>query len=131
PWVRMDWLPGGSVDDGDRIDTPTLGGIIDPKESGYYRAARNWVAATDPATKSTVYAVFNANDTFAYLVDRESGGDGLAAVQTQFVPWPFTPGTDWETTYRINVVRGLEHINFATDEMAVQIDYAAGELVVR
>lgn len=131
PWVRLDWLPGGAVDGGDRMDVPTLNGILDPEASGYHRASRNWVAATDPAKKTTVYAVFNANDAFAYLVERETEGDGLAAVQTHFVPWAFEPGATWETTYRVNVVRGLEHINFATDELAAQIDYENGQLVLR
>jgi len=131
PWVRTDWMPGGKNDDSDRVHVPTLQGILDIEENAYFRASRNWVAATDPANKTTVYAVYDADHAFAYLVEREHNDESSAAVKTHFTPRRFAPGDEWETTYRVNVVRGLDHIDFATDEMAVQIDYASGLLQVR
>jgi hypothetical protein len=130
PWVRNDWAPGGKADENDILDIPAMVGIVRPEDPTFYRAARNWVAATDPTTNETVYAVFDSEKTFSFLADRGMAGEA-AAVQTNFVPHLLKPGESWRTTYRINIVRGLRHVDFASDEMAVQIDYDRGQLDVR
>ena len=42
PWVRNTVAPGGSVSDADRLDLPTIYGLLQPDYSAYYPAARNW-----------------------------------------------------------------------------------------
>ena len=127
PWVRNEVLPGGSFEDGDLVELATPQGIIRSPRSGYHLASRNWIAATDPALKETLYAVFNADQTHAFLAERESGAP-FCALQTAFVPKLMKAGDAWETTYRVNTVRGLSHVSFATDELAAQLDYANGKL---
>lgn len=130
PWVRNDVAPGGSWDARDRLDCPTPEGIQRINRTAYHLAARNWAAATDPIEKITVYGVFNADQTHSFLTVWEPE-TALCGFQTAFVPRLFQPGTSWETVYRLNIVRGLSHVNFATDEFAVQIDYRdAGSLEV-
>ncbi len=127
PWVRNDIMPGGSATKADRLDIPSLGGIVQPTRPRYYPASRNWYAATDPETKETVFAVFNAEHTHSFLAAPHPDGNALG-VQTAFVPRELSPGESWTTSYRLNMVRGLEHIDFATNELAVQIDYDKGTL---
>ena len=129
PWVRNELAPGGSLDPNDRIDVPSLDGIVNAERSAYYPAARNWVAVTDPGTKETVYAVFNCDAAFAFLALRDEE-QKYCGFQTAFVPRLMKKAASWETTYRLNAVRGLRHVNFATDELAAQIDYADGKLNV-
>ncbi|NUM55163.1 MAG: DUF4091 domain-containing protein [Candidatus Hydrogenedentes bacterium] len=129
PWVRNELAPGGKFDENDRIDVPSLGGIVSAERSAYYPAARNWIAATDSATKETVYAVFNCDETHSYLALRDDA-ETYCGFQTSFVPRLMKKSGAWETTYRIGAVRGLTHVNFASDELAAQIDYAEKKLSV-
>ncbi len=131
PWVECDWAAGGSVQTSDRLDIPTVNGVRDITQNGYVRPSRNWAAATDPAAKSTVYGVFNANETFAVLAERTRQGKAATAIKTHFTPRRLNPGDVWDTTYRVNMVRGLTHIDFACEEFAVQVDYADGKLTLR
>lgn len=128
PWVRNDVAPGGSFSTGDLLECPTERGIRRIERSGYNLAARNWVAAMDPIEKSAVYAVFNADHVHSFLSLWEPD-DSLCGFQTAFVPRFFKPGDSWETVYRVNIVRGLSHINFATDEFAAQIDHTSPETI--
>lgn len=129
PWVRNDWAPGGAIDASDRLRLPTEQGIRDIMTPGMYRPARNWAAATDGKTKETVYAVFNADDTYAFaaLFDSRAQYFGL---RTIFTPRMMRPGDVFETGYRINLVRGLERVDFASDLCALQIDYQPNALTV-
>jgi hypothetical protein len=129
PWVRNELAPGGKFDANDRIDVPSLDGIVNAERSAYYSAARNWIAATDTATKETVYAVFNCDETHSFLALRDDEQQ-YCGYQTAFVPRLMKKAGAWETTYRLNAVRGLSHVNFASDELAAQIDYANGKLSV-
>lgn len=129
PWIRNELRPGGAFDTHDAIDVPTTRGILRPKHNSYHVAARNWFAATDTITKDTVYGVFNCDQTFAMLVERSEDAP-FCAIQTAFVPRLIKAGASWETTYRLNVARGLAHVDFASDELAAQLDYAEGRLVL-
>jgi hypothetical protein len=127
PWVRNEIRPGGAFEVRDRVELATWEGIVNVERSGYHVASRNWVAATDPAAKETLYAVFHSDQTHSFLVNRDDDTP-FGAFQTAFVPRLMKVGDAWETVYRVNVVRGLTHVNFATDELAAQVDYEAGEL---
>jgi hypothetical protein len=129
PWVRNDILPGGKFNPEDRIDVPTLSGVRDVRGSGYYPASRNWIASTDPIEQVTVYGVFNAEETHSFLTlwDEQTPSAGF---HTAFVPHLLDPGGVWETTYRLNVVRGLRHVDFAASELAAQIEYKPGRIEV-
>jgi hypothetical protein len=129
PWVRNPLAPGGKVDPGDRLDVPALNGIRQAERSAYYPASRNWIAATDPVENVTVYGVFNADHTYAFLALRNTEKRDCG-FQTAFTPRLLNPGDGWETAYRINAVRGLKHVDFATDELAAQVDYQPGRLVL-
>ena len=131
PWVRNDFTPGGAIGASDRLDLPTMDGLLQATDTGWHAAARNWAAATDPVARETVYAVFDAEDTFGFLAETGAPGRPAARVQTAFVPRRMDPGDSWETVYRVNAVRGLEHVNFAASEMAGQVDYEDGALVLR
>lgn len=135
PWVRNDVTPGGSVSDRDRLDVPAPTGIIQPRQATYYPATRNWIAFTDPIEEETLYTVFDANHTFAFLAEpfaEPTTAKPLARMgaQTSFVPFLLEPGATWETRYRLNMVRGLKHVDFATDQFAMQADYADGTLTL-
>ncbi len=129
PWVRNDWAPGGSVDPSDHLRLPTDRGIRDINAPGTYRPARNWAAATDATTKESVYGVFNADDTYAYSALFDSRGQHFG-LRTVFIPRMMRPGDVFETGYRLNLVRGLDRVDFASDICALQIDYAPNELTV-
>lgn len=133
PWVRNDVTPGGTVNEQDRFDVPTRAGIIQPTYNGYLPASRNWFAMTDPVEDETLYAVYNANHTHSFLVqpyvkDEDGEFPKFISVQTAFVPFLLGPGETWTTQYRLNMVRGLKHVDFATEEFAMQIDYVNGKL---
>lgn len=135
PWVRNDVTPGGTAEARDRIDLPTREGIIHPKSAGYYPATRNWAAITDPIEDQTLYLVFDANHTHSYLVepyapDEDGAYPDFIRLQAAFVPFLLEPGQVWTTTYRLNLVRGLKHVDFATEEFAAQIDYRDGVLTM-
>lgn len=123
PWIRNDVR----IDNAARIDLPTLEGIIVPTNEGYYPASRNWAALTNPKTQNTIYSVTHADHTHAFLV-LNNGKDTPGTVQVNYVPRFLKPGEAWTTLYRLNVVRGLEHVDFACDEFAMQLDYEAGRI---
>jgi hypothetical protein len=129
PWLCNALQPGGQVDERDRYEAPTLAGIQRLTQAAYYPMARNWLAATDPVEEETAYVVFNAEHLHSarLLWDEDSGARGF---QAAFAPRFLEPGESWTTQYRVNAVRGLSHVNFATDELAAQIDYSAGMLTV-
>ncbi|HPU96360.1 MAG TPA: DUF4091 domain-containing protein [Candidatus Hydrogenedentes bacterium] len=128
PWVGADVLPGAAARPGDHMDLATDRGIARVNRTGYHLAVRNWIAATDPEARETFYAVFHADQLHAFLVlwDERSVQRGF---QASMCPLMLRPGDTWSTTYRLAMVRGLTHVNFATDELAVQLDYASGQLV--
>jgi len=127
PWIRNDVAPGGRVSVDDRLDLPTLDGVIHPRTPGCFAASRNWVAATDPIERETWYAVFRADQTYAFIT-RYGSNAAAFDVQAVLMPGWLAPGETWRSTYRINAVRGLRHVDFATDELAVQLDYRRGLL---
>jgi len=129
PWVRNELAPGGKFDAADRIDVPSTGGIVQSPRSAYFTAARNWIAATDTSTKETVYAVFDCDETHAFLALRDQM-ETYCGYQTAFIPRLMKKSDTWETTYRVNAVRGLTHVSFASDELAAQLDYADGKLTL-
>jgi len=135
PWVRNDVTPGGSASDRDRMDVPTTDGILQPTKKAYHPAARNWFAFTDPIEQESLYAVFDANHTYAFLSEpyqpaTEDSPRARMGIQTAFVPFLLEPGEKWETQYRLNIVRGLKHVDFATEEFAAQVDYDDGTLTI-
>ncbi len=129
PWVRNHIAPGGKVNPGDRWDLPTTDGILEPTQSRYYPAARNWAAATDPIEQQSLFLVFHADHTHSFLSLWEED-EAKRGYLTAFVPQMLAPGDAWETVYRVNAVRGLDHIDFACDELAAQLDYKSGKLVL-
>lgn len=128
PWVQNDVAPGGRVTVDDRLDLPTLDGVIHPRTPGCFAASRNWAAATDPIERETWYAVFRADQTYAFIT-RYGSNAAAFDVQTVLMPGRLAPGETWRTTYRISAVRGLRHVDFATDELALQLDYCKGQLM--
>lgn len=129
PWVRNDVAIGGTVSKSDLLIAPTTEGVRRIERVGYFPMARNWVSVTDPATKETLYAVFDANHLHSIL--GVWGPDqNLCGYQAAFVPRLLEPGKSWTTKYRLSLVRGLDHVDFATDEFAAQIDYVSDKLVM-
>jgi len=127
PWVKQDAAPGGTAGSGDHIELMTLDGkAIDPP-NGYHAASRNWVAVTDPVAEQTLYTVYNAEQLHSVLTLRGQEGAPIAFA-ANFVPFSLKPGEKWSTIYRLNAVRGLKHVDFASDELAIQLDYANGKL---
>ncbi len=128
PWTGADVLPGAAARAGDHMDLATDHGVVRVSRTGYHLAVRNWIAATDPEARETLYAVFHADQLHAFLVlwDEKSVQRGF---QASMCPLMLRPGDTWSTTYRLAMVRGLTHVNFATDELAVQLDYTPGQLV--
>ena len=129
PWIRAGLAPGGALDAADRIDVPTLQGVRAIKDAGYYPASRNWIAVTDTQARETVYAVFDAENLHSFLVE-PAVNDDHCAVQAAYVPRLFKAKSAWESAYRINLVRGLTHVDFATTEFAAQVDYEPGRLIL-
>jgi len=127
PWVRNSVAPGGKPDANDRVDVPTFAGIVQPGQPAYYPASRNWVAATDPIERISVYGVFNADVAHSFLAGSDPETHHID-LHTAFVPRMLSPGDSWETTYRIGAVRGLKHVDFAADALAAQLDYAPGKI---
>jgi len=127
PWVRHEAAPGGSAGPEDRIDFPALEGIVQPDSIAWYPAARNWAAITDTAAGETFYCVFHADHLHSLLSLRNLDRD-LLGFQAAFVPRILKSGESWSTLYRMNVVRGLQRVDFATDELAAQLDYRDGVL---
>ncbi|HEO69907.1 MAG TPA: DUF4091 domain-containing protein [Candidatus Hydrogenedentes bacterium] len=124
PWARSDLTPGGTFTGQDRLDFPSLSGIHRADRTAYYPASRNWIAATDPLEQATVYAVFNADHLHSFLT-LWAPEEGRCGFQAAFLPRLVNPGDTWETTYRLNLVRGLAHVDFASDELALQVTYSS------
>lgn len=122
PWVRND----GRDESGQHMYLPTLDGLKLINQEGYYPAARNWAALTHTQRQETVYAVFHADHTHAFLA--LYGDVSMHGVHTAFVPRLLRPNEAWTTIYRVNVARGLERVDFASDELALQLDYNNGTL---
>lgn len=129
PWVRSAVTPGGKAGPEDRADVPTQAGIINAKDVLFHPASRNWVAVTDGTTKEAFCAIFHAEHTHSFLIARDVDYPALG-VQASFVPRLMKPGDTWETKYRVAAVRGLSHIDFASEEVSGQLDYSAGKLVL-
>jgi hypothetical protein len=133
PWVRNHTLPGGNVSSQDRMDVPAIAGIMQAQRTTFLPASRNWISVTDPIEQETFYAVFDAEQVHSYLTLKHpdtSKTEACLAFQTAFVPSLLPPGETWQTVYRLNAVRGLAHVDFATDELAAQLDYSTGHLVM-
>lgn len=126
PWVRCDVSAGVATDARDLVELMSLEGKVSKPGRRYYPAARNWAAVTDPAELRTCYAVFNPDHLHSILTFR--GQDTESAFQAHFVPAVLQPGKSWTTVYRLNAVSGLSHVDFATDEFAVQLDAEGGKL---
>ncbi len=128
PWVRNDLQPGGMRGTEDHITFASLDAMVSANRTGWYPAARNWIASTDSTTTETVFSVFHADQTHSFLTlwDEEGAGRGF---QAAFVPVMLKPGETWKTAYRVGIVRGLKRVDFASDELAVQLDAANGQLV--
>ena len=128
PWQENSLAIGGTASTADHYDIPTIDGLRGITETAYYPAARNWWAATDPIEGETLYGVYHADQVHAFMTQApEAGSD--PAIRTTFAPILLAPGASWKTVYRVNAVRGLKHVDFATDELALQLDYSAGKLV--
>lgn len=129
PWIRHAVQPGGTLDVTDRIDLPGFSGVIEATATGYHALTRNWTAATDPNSMVTVCTVFNCDHAHSALAIREVPR-GQYAFQTAMVPKVLEPGDVFETVYRVNVLRGLKRVDFASQEIAAQIDYVSNRLQV-
>jgi hypothetical protein len=129
PWIRNSVQPAGTPDAADRIDLPTFDGIIAAKSTGYHALTRNWMAATDPNAMVSVCAVFNCDHAHSGLAIRDMSG-AQCAFQAALLPKMLQPGDVFETNYRLNVLRGLKRVDFASQEIAAQVDYAQGKLLV-
>lgn len=136
PWVRVSAAPGGSFDAGDFVSLAATAGVLRTRESRYYPAARNWAAATDPQTRESVCGIFDAGQLLALLTlhgtsERTGLSDApVVGFQAAFVPFLLEAGTTWETTYHVAAYWGLEHIDFASQELAAQIDAGTGDFSV-
>ncbi len=129
PWIRSSVTPGGKVGPEDRADVPTQYGIINADDVLFHPASRNWVAVTDGTTKEAYCAIFHAAHTHSFLIARDEDYPAIG-VQASFVPRLMKPGDTWETKYRVAAVRGLTHIDYASEELAAQVDYSAGKLII-
>lgn len=118
PWVRNE----ARTSTANKMRLPTLDGMRDIIEEGYYAASRNWMAVTETQKMESVCAIFHADHTHAFLTICDDAGVPQG-VQTAYVPRLLKPGEVWTTMYRLNVVRGLAHVDFADDAVAAQLDY--------
>ena len=128
PWIGNDVLPGGQISADDRLDLPSDAGVIRATRTAWHVASRNWLAVTAPAAQESLYWVFNTDQIYAYLTLWEESSVGRG-VQAAFVPVLLKPGAVWKTVYRLGVTRGLRRVDFATDELAVQLEYTPGALL--
>jgi len=129
PWTRNDIQANGSFDAGDRLELPTTAGVVAIQRTEYKPMARNWSAVTDANAALSVCSVHQADVLHSALgiVERDRG---LLGCQAAYVPRLMAPGDKWETTYRINILRGLKHVDFASQEIGAQLDYVPGKLQV-
>ncbi len=129
PWVHQTVSPGGTPEGGDRVDVPTVNGIRRMTESGYHLAARNWAAVTDAASGETFCTIFNADLLHSFLIECDPSL-GWYGLQGNLLPRVFKPGESWQTVYYLTIVRGLAHVDFASEELAAQIDFKGDRLEV-
>jgi len=129
PWIRSGLAPGGKADPADRLDIPTLRGLTNATNIAYHPAARNWAATTDPTAKDNFFSVFHAEHTHAFFTVRDPAIKDVG-IQANFVPRLLAPGASWTTRYRIGAVRGLARVDFASGELAAQLDYTGGKLAL-
>ncbi|OQB34477.1 MAG: hypothetical protein BWY07_00102 [Candidatus Hydrogenedentes bacterium ADurb.Bin170] len=123
PWVRN----AIHYQEDSRVDLPTVEGMESPRSELFLPAARNWASLTDTAKQETVYGIFHADHVHAFgAVSNDEGH--LNTIHTAYVPRFLKPGDAWTTIYRLNVARGLSHVDFATDEFALQLDYSQNQL---
>ncbi|MFP4500583.1 MAG: glycoside hydrolase domain-containing protein [Candidatus Hydrogenedentota bacterium] len=127
PWVQNNAAPGGELTADDRLTLPTVDGVRRVTRTAYYPAARNWAAVTDPDAAETVYGVFNADQLHSVRATWKPEAH-QAGFRAHFAPFILEAGDAWETVYRVNAVRGLTQVDFATDELALQLDYEPGQL---
>ncbi|MCK5863497.1 MAG: hypothetical protein KAH38_13485, partial [Candidatus Hydrogenedentes bacterium] len=119
PWVRNE----ARASTANMMRLPTLEGMIDVTREEYLPASRNWAVVTETQKKESVCAIFHADHTHSFLTLCDDSNKPRGT-QTAYVPRLLKPGEAWTTLYRLNVVRGLEHVDFADDAIAAQIDYA-------
>ncbi|NLN92289.1 MAG: DUF4091 domain-containing protein [Candidatus Hydrogenedens sp.] len=124
PWVRNAIERGRSA----RLDLPSTRGLQNPESEGFFPAARNWAAMMDLNKQESVYGIFHADHVHAFAAV-SNDENVLNTIHTAYVPRFLKPGDAWTTMYRLNVARGLRHIDFATDEFALQLDYEDNRLV--
>mgnify|MGYP000054365388 CR=1 FL=1 len=118
PWVRNDVRASAA----NKMLLPTLDGMTDITREAFYPASRNWAVVTETNRNESVCAIFHADHTHAFLALCDELGKPYGA-QTAFVPRLLKPREMWTTMYRLNVVRGLERVDFADDAVAAQINY--------
>lgn len=131
PWVANSINPGGKWTESDRLEIPTTDGIIRVTRSGHYLASRNWASYTDPELLANVCLIFHADQTHSFLAVWEPQ-ENKQGVQTWFIPMVLKPGDEWNTIYKLSIMRGLSHISFASEEISAQIEYdpAQGKLIL-
>ncbi len=130
PWVANSINPGGKWNETDRLELPTTEGIISVDSSRHLLAARNWAAYTDPELLENVCLLFHADILHSFLAVWETK-ENKQGIQSWFIPTLLKVGDTWSTTYKLSIVRGLRHVNFASEEVACQLDYSEdGKLIL-
>lgn len=130
PWVANSINPGGKWTESDRLEIPTIDGIIRVTKSGHYLASRNWASYTDPELLANVCLIFHAEQLHSFLAVWEPQ-ENKQGIQAWFVPMVLKPGDEWNTLYKLSITRGLSHLNFASEEISAQIDYSPdGKLIL-
>lgn len=130
PWVANSINPGGKWNETDRLELPTSEGIISINSSRHWLASRNWSAYTDQELLTNVCLIFHADMLHSFLAVWEPQ-ESKQGVQSWFLPSLLKPGDTWSTVYKLSIVRGLSHVNFASEEIACQLDYKEdGKLIL-
>jgi len=130
PWVANSINPGGKWNETDRLELPTTDGITTITSSNHWVASRNWSAYTDQELLANVCLIFHADRLHSFLSVWEPQ-ENKQGVQSWFLPTLIKPGDTWSTIYKLSIVRGLSHVNFASEEMACQLDYKEdGKLIL-
>ncbi|MCX8064671.1 MAG: DUF4091 domain-containing protein [Candidatus Hydrogenedentes bacterium] len=122
PWVANSINPGGKWTESDRLEIPTTDGIIRVTQSGHYLASRNWASYTDPELLTNVCLIFHAEQIHSFLAVWEPQ-ENKQGVQTWFTPMVLKPGDEWNTIYKLSIMRGLSHLDFASEEISAQLEY--------
>ncbi|MGC9052505.1 MAG: hypothetical protein ACP5KS_01340, partial [Candidatus Hydrogenedens sp.] len=130
PWVANSINPGGKWNESDRLELPTTEGIMTINSSHHWVASRNWSAYTDQELLANVCLIFHADMLHSFLAVWEPQ-ESKQGVQSWFLPSLLKPGDTWSTIYKLSIVRGLSHVNFASEEIACQLDYKEdGKLIL-